>query len=348
MNYTPRERVMAALRREEPDRIPYCELAVDQMVAAQILGEPIPETMLDRETNPRTVEEELALSQHMGRDNLTVVVRAPIFAHKERGIDGRPFYREGMIATEGDLERIELPDPHAEEMYRQVESVVRHRGEYPVFAGTRAGIFPTVLSLGYERFCYLLFDNPSLIEKVMDMYFSWEEVVVERLCEMGVDVIWTTDDLAWKAGPMFSPEVFRAMVMPRMRRVAEKITVPWVHHSDGNLMPILGDLLSLGITGLHPIEPGPMDLARMKREYGHRVCLLGNINLNTLGLGTPEQVEEEVRTRIREAGPGGGYIVTSANSIASYCRAENVLAMARAVRKYGTYPLKLNGNGDVS
>ena len=340
MKYTPKERVMAALRREEPDRVPYCELAVDQKVAAQILGKPVPRTMLDRETNPRTVEEEKALSQCIGRDNLTVVVRAPIFAHKEPGIDGRPFYREGMIATEDDLERMDMPDPHGEEMYRGVEAIVREKGDYPVFAGTRMGIFPTILSLGYEQFCYLLFDNPSLIEKVMDMYFDWEEVVVERLCEMGVDVIWTTDDLAWKAGPMFAPEVFRSMVVPRMRKVAEKITVPWVHHSDGNLMSILEDLLGLGISGLHPIEPGPMDLAQMKREYGHRVCLLGNINLNTLGLGTPAEVEEEVRTRIQEAGPGGGYIVTSANSIASYCRAENVLAMAQAVHKYGSYPLE--------
>ena len=83
-----------------------------------------------------------------------------------------------------------------------------------------------------------------------------------------------------------------------------------------------------------------MDLAQMKRMYGHRVCLLGNINLNTLGLGTPKQVEEEVKARIGEAGPGGGYIVTSGNSVASYCLPENVVAMARAVRTYGVYPIR--------
>jgi len=340
MAWSPRERVLAALQREEPDRVPYCEVSVDQKVAAQIMGWPVPDRVEhDRERNPRTVEEEKALSDRLGRDNITVVVRAPVYAQKIRGIDGRPFYREGMIASASDLERIQLPDPHGEELYREVETFVRRKGDYPVFAATRIGIFPAILSIGYERFCYLLFDDPGLIEQVMDLYFGWEEVVVERLCEIGVDVIWTTDDIAWKGGPMFSPEVFRSMVAPRMQRVAQKITVPWVLHSDGNLMPILGDLLDLGITGLHPIEPGVMDLARMKRMYGHRVCLLGNINLNTLGLGTPEQVEEEVKARIGEGGPGGGYIVTSGNSVASYCLPENVLAMARAVRTYGGYPI---------
>lgn len=340
MAWSPRERVLTTLRREEPDRVPYCELSVDQKVAAQIMRWPVPDRVeYDRETNPRTVEEERALSDRLGRDNITVVVRAPVYARKERGIDGRPFYREGMIATASDLERIQLPDPHGEELYREVEACVRHKGDYPLFAATRIGTFPAILSIGYDRFSYLLFDDPGLIEQVMDLYFGWEEAVVERLCEMGVDVIWTTDDIAWKGGPMFSPEVFRTLIAPRMRKIAQKISVPWVLHSDGDLLPIIEDLLDLGIVGLHPIEPNVMDLAYMKRTYGHRVCLLGNINLNTLGLGTPAQVEEEVKARIGEAGPGGGYIVTSGNSVASYCRPENVLAMAQAVRTHGVYPI---------
>ena len=340
MPTTPRDRVLAALRREEPDRIPYCELAVDEAVADRILGKPPRGEMDDLETNPRTPAEEIELSDRMGRDNVTVVVRAPIFADKEEGIDGRLFYRRGEITTESDLEAIRLPDPSAPEIYREAEELVRRKGDYPVFAATRMGIFPAVLTLGYESFCYLLHDNPALIERLMDLYFDWQEVVVQRLCKIGVDAIWTTDDLAWKGGLLFSPAFFREQVAPRMQRVAEKITVPWVLHSDGDLMTIIDDLIDLGIAGLHPIEPGAMDMARMKREYGRRICLLGNINLNTLGLGTPEEVEAEVRARIRDAGPGGGYIVTSANSIASYCRVENVLAMTRAVRDFGVYPLE--------
>jgi uroporphyrinogen decarboxylase len=79
----------------------------------------------------------------------------------------------------------------------------------------------------------------------------------------------------------------------------------------------------------------------MKREYGDHLCLLGNVDLNILGLGTPEQVDEEVRALIRDVAPGGGYIITSGNSLASYLDADNVRAMSRAVRAYGSYPVSL-------
>ncbi len=81
-----------------------------------------------------------------------------------------------------------------------------------------------------------------------------------------------------------------------------------------------------------------MDIRQMKRDYGDRLCLLGNVDLNILGLGTPEDVDREVRELIRDVGPGGGYIVTSGNSLASYLEPANVVALSEAVLKYGAYP----------
>jgi uroporphyrinogen decarboxylase len=86
---------------------------------------------------------------------------------------------------------------------------------------------------------------------------------------------------------------------------------------------------------------GAMDIRRIKKKYGHRVCLLGNVDLNLLGAGTPEEVDEEVRGLIRDVAPGGGYIVTSGNSLAGYLKPENVLALSAAVKKYGRYPISL-------
>jgi uroporphyrinogen-III decarboxylase len=118
---------------------------------------------------------------------------------------------------------------------------------------------------------------------------------------------------------------------------------PWVFHSDGNLMPILDDLLTLGMNGLHPIQPAAMNIKEVKAKYGQKVCILGNIDLDyTLTLGTPDEVDKEVKERIAAAGPGGGYVVTSANSLTDYCKTENVWAMAKAVKKYGKYPLDPN------
>ncbi len=81
-----------------------------------------------------------------------------------------------------------------------------------------------------------------------------------------------------------------------------------------------------------------MDIEAMKRDYGQHVCLIGNIDLHyTLTLGTPEEVDAEVKRRIEVVGKGGGYMISSANSITSYCKVENVRAMIAAIRRYGAY-----------
>ena len=74
-------------------------------------------------------------------------------------------------------------------------------------------------------------------------------------------------------------------------------------------------------------------------NHGNRLCLLGNVDLNLLGMGKPEAVDQEVRELIRDVGPGGGYVVTSGNSLAGYLLPENVMVLSKAVQKYGRYPL---------
>ena len=127
--------------------------------------------------------------------------------------------------------------------------------------------------------------------------------------------------------------------MSHYRRVAEQITKPWIFHSDGNLVSILDDLLELGMSGLHPIEPDAMDLGELKRRYGDRVCLCGHISVDVLSRGTLQEVDALVKEAIRIAAPGGGYIAGSSNSIAYYCQPENVRAIQQAIQKYGRYPI---------
>jgi uroporphyrinogen decarboxylase len=259
----------------------------------------------------------------------------------QEGIDGRSFPGEGMIRTEADLSMVELPDPHADELLADAEEFIENKGEYALAFVTRIGMFQTILSLGMENFSLALFDNRGLVEKLLDLYFDWMVVVAERVCQMGFDLFVTTDDFAFKSGLMFSPEVFKELMVPRYRRVLEKVTIPWVLHSDGNITKVVDVLIDLGVAGIHPNEKGATDIRAMKRDYGDRVCLLGNVDLNLLGMGSPEEVDREVRELIRDVGPGGGYVLTSGNSLASYLKPECVLAMSEAVKKYGHYPIDL-------
>jgi uroporphyrinogen decarboxylase len=322
-----RERVLAALRREIPDRVPWIEGGVDLPMQRRLMG------------RDDYLPEELA--ETLGLDNLIAEFLPPIFAEVEIHEDV-PFVGAPLLRSRSDLDAMIFPDPEDPALYRAAEDLVRRNdGRYAVAAKMRLGASPMLLSLGLEGFSYALADDPGFVESVLGRYADWSIAVIRHLREVGVDYVWTFDDMAYKAGPMFSPRTLRQVFMPHLRRVADAIKgggFPWIFHSDGNLMPILDDLLTLGMDGLHPIEPGAMDIEALKQEIGYRVCLIGNIDLHyTLTLGTPAEVEDEVRRRIEIVGAGGGYMISSANSITFYCKIENVWAMAEAIRTYGVY-----------
>jgi uroporphyrinogen-III decarboxylase len=338
---TSRERVLAALQKQEPDRIPYCELGVDRSLAGRIMGWPEargPDRNL--EANRYSAGEAKAVAERLGLDNLSYVLRAPVYTEKAMGKDGRLFYGEGLIKREQDLAKLRLPDPQGDGLYEEAEEFAREKGERACFLITRIGISPTLLSMGLETFSLALYENRSFLEAVLDTYCDWTVEVARRVGHLGFDAFVSTDDMAFKTAPFFSPKVFRALMVPRLKRVADSISLPWILHSDGNIQPFVEDLVNLGVSALHPNEKGAMDIGLMKRLYGSRLCLMGNVDLNILGQGSPEEVEEEVRKLIGDIGPGGGYIVSSGNSLAAYLRPENVLALGKAVRKHGQYPLK--------
>jgi uroporphyrinogen decarboxylase len=160
-----------------------------------------------------------------------------------------------------------------------------------------------------------------------------------------VFAIWYGDDLGYTEGLLASPSILRSHLFPWMEElasIAHEAGMPFILHSDGKLWQILDDLVALGLDALHPIEPKAMDINEVKRRYGHRLALFGNIDLSyTLTRGTPEEVRAEVRQRIRDLAPGGGYAVGSGNSIAHYVLLENYNAMREATFEYGVYPIRV-------
>jgi uroporphyrinogen decarboxylase len=351
----PRERVLAALKLEEPDQVPYLEIWVDENFGRRALGqlEETPESLqqLDLPGSTPTVVMEftggnhytpVALAKKMGLDGFWFFMMPPVYEHVVKASIGRDYSVGGKIKTREDLKLINLPDPNDEALYdpaRQFLAQYQDSG-YAVFAISTLGMEPLRLGMGTEHLCLTLYDDPGLVIDMLDLYTDWLAVFTAKLCQLGFDFVWMGDDLAFKTAPFVSPRMMREVFLPRFKKVADKISLPWIFHSDGNLMPIVDDLLELGMNGLHPLEPGAMDIVQMKQRYGKQLCLVGNIDLrHTLVFGTPAEVEAEVRDRVQEVGRGGGYIISSANSIASYCRVANVLAIREAIRKYGQYPL---------
>jgi uroporphyrinogen decarboxylase len=367
---TPRERVLAFLNHEIPDRVPWVEAGIDLGLQVQIMGSP--------EFEPAELCRRLGLDGFGGGflksvetpENSGIVDGQTTWATEdfgsyyypasisfdfvppwiaEMGIGeetGRSYVKQGLLTSRESLALFQrfLPDPDHPARYERVARwIEQYREEFAVFARIRLGTASTLESMGIDVFGYMLYDDPGLVHEIHGRFSDWTIRVLRHLNELDFDFYWVADDVAGNNGPFMSPKAFREFILPYMRSAAREIKKPWIYHSDGDISPLLPDLLTLGMNAVHPIQPSAMDIERVKREYGDRVGIVGNIDLDyTLTRGTPEGVDAEVKRRIAAVAPGGGYMVSSANSLTDYCKVENVMAMARAVARYGKYPIQLD------
>ena len=340
MEMNSRERVVTALRREEPDRVPVCEINVDRAFAEKLEGvQGLVGNAALQTGNPFSLEESQVLSDTLGLDNLFYIFRQPVYAHMHAGKDGRLFPGDGMIKTDADLAMIDLPDPTKDEFYAEAEEFAKNKGDRALFFVTRGGLAPTMLCMGFDHFSVSLYDNPGLVKKLITTYFDWLVEVAKKVNQLDVDLFCTADDCAFKTGPMLSPQMYRELIAPHYARMREELDIPWLFHSDGNIMDVVPILIEVGVNAVHPFENTAMDIRAAKQAFGNQICLAGNVDLNLLGGDDPDAVDHEIRGLIRDLGPGGGYIVCSGNSLAGYLNPECVLAYTKAVKKYGQYPL---------
>ncbi|MCC7355826.1 MAG: hypothetical protein IT330_18955 [Anaerolineae bacterium] len=343
---TPRERVKCVLAGEIPDRVPYVENGVDYPFIAKLLKAELPEGQYfdSGEYESAPIETQLKVNEILHRDNITYHMLPPIPAIKVPGKDGILFFEDGKIKDWDDLELLHFPNPASEEFLKPAREAIAKSGDYARVCSCRVGISATYLAMGMLHFYYCLYDAPDLVQEVLRRYTDFSAAVAEQAAKLGFDMFWTSDDIAFRTGTLWSPEMFRQYMLPHVRKVADVIRdvgIPWVYHSDGNLTPILDELLALGIKVLNPIEPLCMDIRAVKKQYSDRIILSGNVDVDLLGAGTPEEVRETTLGLLRDVAPGGRYMLASGNSIASYCDIQCVKAMCDTVYEYGHYPINV-------
>ena len=137
---------------------------------------------------------------------------------------------------------------------------------------------------------------------------------------------------------MVNPSFLRQQFFPYLRKIGDLAKgrhIPFIYHSDGVLWNVMEDILSAGVTALHPIEPKSMEIREVKKQYGKRLCLCGGIEVDTLARGTPEQIRSLTREFLRDVAPGGGWCAGSSNSIPEYVPVKNYCAMVETVLEQG-------------
>lgn len=176
----------------------------------------------------------------------------------------------------------------------------------------------------------------ELLDRLADHILETIRILVRTCPFEGIAV---SDDYGTQRGMIMSPEDWRALVKPCLAGIyalAKGHGLAVFHHSCGNIVPIIGDLIDIGLDILHPIQPEAMDVLFLKREFGRRLCFCGGIPTQTLLVsGTPEEVRAEVRRLKRVMGAGGGYILEPGITIQADVPRDNLVAMIEEARVPG-------------
>lgn len=339
-------------RQGEPDYVPLGDIDVHPLLQEGVLGRPI-----------RTLEDKVEFWSIAGYDHVPVEQGLQLteiilkqtkhemeanYAVETTEKQTRHWATEGkgLITTKADFETFKWPDPDRLDysIFEKVGALLPSKVKVIALVGK---IFTCAWWLmGLEGLSLSLADEPELVPKMLEKVGQYQFRVFKNLLHFDcIGAFWHADDIAFSTQLLINPKILRAHVFPwykEMNRIAHEKGLPVVYHSDGVLGKVLEDIIDCGFDGLNPIEPKAMDINQIKREYGTRISLIGNIDLGyTLTRGTPEEVREEVRQRIRDLAPGGGYAVASSNSLPEYVPLANFNAMREATCEFGKYPIHL-------
>ena len=341
------ERVFRALARQEPDYVPTFELIIDQKVRDAILPSASYEDFIEFMDIDAAVYYDWAYDRYETLDEAKGIIRDKFGTIKRWSTEVDPMPVEAAIKSEKDLDNYVPPDPNVPWKYEALERAIkRFKGQRAVIA-TAVDVFYIVNEMrGMADHFIDIIRNPELIERLNEIVLAYNLQYIRNCIELGTDIILISGDYATTIGPMVSPKhIERFAIGPLKKQVEEckKHGVPCLKHTDGDIWSIFDMFIEAGLDGIHPIDPeSGMDIGEAKAKYGDHICLIGNIDCgHLLTWGTEEEVRQEVKECIKKAGAGGGLICTSSNSIHSGVKPENYLAMVKAIREYGKYPLSL-------
>jgi uroporphyrinogen decarboxylase len=361
---TSKERFLTTLEHAEPDRVPVFANLTPQV--GERLGKElgVPEAPVMSRMSQRVSHNEVLIQ--LGNDAVAIRPTWPKHVQErwQRNVlvddFGFEYTRIGYYAevakrplahvqTIADVEAFQTPDPLLPETWKYVEEQISRYGEnYAIIGDLEASIFELSWNLvGLEKFVVDLISDQPYVPALLDKILDYSCAIGKRMVELGADVIWAGDDFGTQNGMMVSPELWRRYFKPRMKRLFSTLKavnrdVRIAYHSCGSILLIIPDLIEIGLEILNPIQPTAkdMDLGELKKTYGEKLAFFGGVDMqNVLPFGSVEEVEEEVRLRIRQAGEGGGFVIAPAHNIQPDTPSKNIYAFFDAVKKHGRYPL---------
>jgi len=256
-------------------------------------------------------------------------------------------------ATVEDLDKYPWPDPLDPGFTAGLAEEVKRLHATTDFAIVGDSGFKSLWELGwalrgFERLLMDLALNPDFVHALMGKLLDINMAAIGRfLDEVGkyLQVFRTGDDLATQKGLLMSRATYRKILKPHYKKmfdfIKSKTDAKLFYHSCGNVTDVLDDLIEIGVEAINPVQVSALgDTAALKSRFGKKVSFWGGIDTqHALPHGSVKDVEAEVRLRIRDLGPGGGFVLGPVHNIQPDVPPENILMMADAARKFGAYPL---------
>ncbi len=362
---TSKERFLVALEHKEPDRVPTFTHLTPQI--AEKLGKKmnLPWEPEDSWLSTRISHTEILLK--LGNDAIgigaTRAKNASTRQQKDRTLVdefGFVYKRVGLYdeivkrplahaETLTNVEKFSMPDPLAPGRWNLAEEQIKRYGkQFALIGDLEATIFELSWNLvGLEKFLMDLVQEKPYVFALMDKVLNYNLTGGKKMVELGIDMIWTGDDFGTQKGMMISPAFWRRIFKPRMYNIFKQLKginpkIKVAYHSCGSILPIIPDLIEIGVEVLNPIQPQAegMNLGKFKKEFGDKLAFFGGVDeQKVLPFGTTKEVEEEVKLRIAQAGKGGGFIIAPSHNIQPDTPLENIYTYFKAIKKYGTYPL---------
>jgi uroporphyrinogen decarboxylase len=255
-------------------------------------------------------------------------------------------------STVEDLKRHPWPDPKAADRVAGVAESARElhgETEYAVILQVPSQVFSFGEALcGSEVWFIKLATDPKFADYLLsigvDFEIAWATELLQLVGE-NVDIVGCSDEFSGQDRPSISPRMYRSIVKPHQKRLFDAVRAQtaaklWMH-SSGNIYSVIGDFIDMGLDILNPVHVSCTDMgdtARLKREFGNDIAFWGAIDTQSvLAFGTPDEVRDEVRRRIDDLAPGGGYVISSIQNIPNGTPSENVCALFETALEYGRY-----------
>jgi len=339
---THKERVMAAIRHEVPDRIPVDAICIENGDDVRnFLGMPEGGDVYERlGIDGRCV----AAWRYTGELPVANGKTLSPWGTEDAGF-GTGHFHPLAAASATEVERYAWPDATRFD-FADLRASLRDwtgecalRGPYWV----SGPLFSTTCDLmGIEEtLCKMLVD-PKAFETCVEQVFRFSYSYVERFMDCvgpDLDILYLADDFASQRGLLMSPDLWKKFLKPRYEKLfalGKRRGLPIWFHSCGDITPVLPDLIDIGMdvwetVQLHAL---PITAPELKREYGRHITFFGGVNTQELPFLSPETVVDQVRHRIDCLGEGGGYICGPDHHLKPDVPAANVVALFDAARTY--------------